>query len=52
MIRNAVALIFIIVMVLIGIFGWISLFQEQRACHDRGGAYVKGLLGYECVGGR
>lgn len=45
-------IIFVAIIVLFGglaIGGCFILFQEQHDCHERGGAYVKGFLTYECV---
>lgn len=38
-----------ITLFLIAVLGYRSLYKEQQECHRRGGAYVKGFMGYECV---
>lgn len=37
------------VLLSIGSFGCYLIWQDQEACHRRGGAFVKGFMGYECV---
>ena len=32
-----------------GIGYWII--QEMKECHDSGGAFVRGIIGFECVAG-
>lgn len=44
------ALLLTLLAVFVGGILW-SIHQGQLACHAKGGAYVRGVIGMECVAG-
>jgi len=44
-----VALIVLLVFFILSGFGYLS--DKQKDCHKRGGAFVRGVIGFECVAG-
>jgi uncharacterized iron-regulated membrane protein len=48
-VRKYSGVIFLVLVLLAVLCGWILLFKEKRECTTRGGVYLKTLVIYECV---
>lgn len=43
------AAVAVVLLIVLGIWGIFINAQNQRACNDKGGVYIKGAWGYQCA---
>lgn len=41
--------VFLVVFLVMLVFGWYLIYQQNAECERRGGILVKGVMSYQCV---
>ena len=50
--KETILMSFLLIGIILFLFiGWSYLLDSKRECEERGGALVKGVMGYTCVAG-